>query len=234
MEWVRHKTNLVHLDNRIDVDFAAEFLQHGIATILLRLQSESVQHLLLDLHIRDGFINALAIAGFDQLHKCLGVLLEFGLGDKFTEVNATRQGLQNVDIARRRRSVILLGLSAIGSRRQTDRWQHLLDVALLDRRIEVDIIAVQNLRVLQRLEDRLLESVLEEGIFVRRIIAANPGLQSFLLSEQVVHQTQVAIRDLDSAGYVDGLVERKLCTLDQVEGNRVFEATIGREISIID
>ena len=85
---------------------------------------------------------------------------------------------------------------------------------------------MQDLGVLQRLQNRFLESVQVEGVFVWGLVAANSRLETFLFAEQVVHQAQVTAWDGDPPGGIDGRVKRELDPFDQVEGNGIFKTTI--------
>lgn len=85
---------------------------------------------------------------------------------------------------------------------------------------------MQDPGVLQRLQDRILEHVWEEGVFIWGLVAADSRLETFLFAEQVVHQAQVTAWDGYPAGDIDGLVEGELDPFDQVEGNGIFETTI--------
>jgi len=90
--------------------------------------------------------------------------------------------------------------------------------------IDIDVVGVQYLRVVEGLEDRRLEYVGEEGVLVGRLVAADEGLKALLLTQHPLEQAHVGLANVDAAGHVDGLVERKLHALDQVEGDCVLEA----------
>ena len=81
---------------------------------------------------------------------------------------------------------------------------------------------MENFWVFQRLQDGFFKDLGEEGVLVRSLVSTDSRLQALLLSEHVVHETEVTLRDLYSAGDVDSLVERELDSLDKVEGDRVF------------
>lgn len=85
---------------------------------------------------------------------------------------------------------------------------------------------MQDPGVLQRLQDRVLEYVWVEGVFVWGLVSANSRLETFLFAEQVVHQAQVTAWDGYPAGDIDGLVEGELDPFDQMEGNGIFKTTI--------
>ena len=102
----------------------------------------------------------------------------------------------------------------------------MLDVAVLQLGVDVDIIRVQDLRVVEGLEDGLLEDLWEEGVFVGRLVAANEGLQALLLAEHPVEQAGLGLANVDAAGDVDGPVEGELHALDQMEGDCVLEPTV--------
>jgi hypothetical protein len=99
-----------------------------------------------------------------------------------------------------------------------------LGVVVFKLVVDVDVVGMQDLRVVDGLQDGLLQGVREEGILVGRLVAAHEGLEAFLLADHPVEQAVVAVGDADGAGFVDGGVAGELDALDQVEGNGVFEA----------
>lgn len=58
---------------------------------------------------------------------------------------------------------------------------------------------------MERLEDGLLHGLREEGVLVGGFVAADEGLQLFLLGEIPVEEAEVAIGDLERARCVNGL-----------------------------
>lgn len=62
---------------------------------------------------------------------------------------------------------MFLGLATVfASRVCTDSWKKLFNVELLDLVVDIDIIGVQDLGVIERLQDWFLDSFGEEGVFV--------------------------------------------------------------------
>ena len=64
---------------------------------------------------------------------------------------------------------------------------------------------MQDLGVVERLENGLLDGFGEEWILVGRFVAPYQGLQLLLLGEVPVKEAEVAVRDGDSTRNVDGL-----------------------------
>lgn len=78
--------------------------------------------------------------------------------------------MQTRDIARNSRPVVLLPLTAVLSAgMQTCLGEEALDVEFLDLVIDVDVIWVENLGIVQRLEDGCDKGIGEEGIFLGRL-----------------------------------------------------------------
>lgn len=102
----------------------------------------------------------------------------------------------------------------------------MLDVAVFQLGVDVDIVGVEDLGVVEGLEDGLLEDFGEEGVLVGRLVAADEGLETLLLAQHPVEQAGVGLANVDAAGQVDGLVQRELDALNQVEGDCVLETTV--------
>lgn len=85
---------------------------------------------------------------------------------------------------------------------------------------------MQDVWVVEGLENWLLERVWKVWILVRGLVAADEGLEFFLLAEGPVEEGELAVRDLQCAWVVNGGIERKLDTLNQVECDGVLEATV--------
>jgi hypothetical protein len=219
---------LVHGHHRLGIDLIAVLFQHGVAAVRLRLGLDALEHQLLDGRVRNRPVNALAIARLDELHKPVGFLLELGLGHKLAEMDAPRQRLQHVDIARGRAAVVFLRCAAINAVGRAHGGDDFVNVPVFDGLVFVHVVRPQDGRVLQRLEDWVLQRQREEGVFVGRFVAADARLYPFLLAEEVVHEAEVAAGDGHAAGHVDGFVVRELRALDEVEGDCVFEAAIYR------
>lgn len=92
--------------------------------------------------------------------------------------------------------------------------------------VDVDIVGVEDLGVVEGLEDGLLEDFGEEGVLVGRLVAADEGLKTLLLAQHPVEQAGVGLTNVDAAGQVDGLVQRELDALNQVEGDCVLETAV--------
>lgn len=88
---------------------------------------------------------------------------------------------------------------------------------------------MQDGRISDGLHYRSLKDLWEEWIFVWSIISTDHAVQSFCFGEHVVCQTYMCGEREIVGGYgklfgvVDGSIERKLDTLNQVEGDRIFE-----------
>lgn len=82
----------------------------------------------------------------------------------------------------------------------------MVDVAILDLVVDVDIIGVEDLWVVERWENWLLERIGEVWVFIWRLEASDAGLQTFLFAESPVEQAEVAVGDVQGAGDVDGVV----------------------------
>ena len=76
------------------------------------------------------------------------------------------------------------------------------------------------------MEDGVFEGIREKRVFVRGLVTADSRLETFLLVEQVLQQTELTARDGYAAAGIDGLVEGKLHSFDQMKGNGIFKATI--------
>lgn len=191
-------THLVHGNHSIGIDFLARLGRESrIGAVSLRLQPQSLEDLLLDLGISNGRINPLTVIGLDHLDKLLGLLPKLGLGDELAKVNATREALETIDVASSRRTVVLLGLAAVLATTEagTHGGQHLVDVALLDDLVHIDVVRMQDLGVLEWLQDRLFQHPREERVLIGRLESADARLQAFLLPEEVVHQAELIAGD---------------------------------------
>lgn len=89
--------------------------------------------------------------------------------------------------------------------------------------IHIDIVGVEDLRVVERLQDRGFESVGEEGVFVGGLKSPDQGVEGFTGVEIPVEKTEGAVRDGKRGRDVDGRVEGELDALNQVEGYGVFK-----------
>lgn len=74
------------------------------------------------------------------------------------------------------------------------------------------------------LQNRLLQCLGEEGVFVWRLVATDARVENFSLAEEPVKETEGAVRDFEGARFVDCAVEGELDSFDEVEGYGVFEA----------
>lgn len=61
-------------------------------------------------------------------------------------------------------------------------------VALLDFLVDVDIVLVQDLGIVQRLQDWCLESIYEERVLVGRLKATDQGVELLSLTECPVEE----------------------------------------------
>ena len=195
-------THLVHGHHSINIDLRSVLrLETRIGTIRLRLERQPLQHLQLYLRFGNSLVNALTIIRLDQLNKALGLLLELCLRDKLSEVDSPRQGLQAVHIACGCGSIVLLRLAAIfAPELRAHSGEDILDVALFQGAIDVDVVVMQDLGVLDRGKDGLFQRVREEGVFIGRLVPTNTRLQTFLFAEEVVEETEVGSRDFYPAG----------------------------------
>ena len=82
----------------------------------------------------------------------------------------------------------------------------MIDVAVLQLGVDVDVIRPQYPRVLDGLEDGLLEDGGEERVLVRRLIATDERLEAFLLAEHPVEEAAGAVAYVDAASLVNGPV----------------------------
>jgi len=80
---------------------------------------------------------------------------------ELTEMDPPRNGLQDLDVSRRRTSVV----SIVSDHGLGDGWHDLLDVELLDLIVDVDGVFVEERRVGKRTEDGKREGR-GEGVFV--------------------------------------------------------------------
>lgn len=56
------------------------------------------------------------------------------------------------------------------------------------------------------------------------MVAPNAGLETLLFAKEVVEQAEIAAGDPDATGNVDGSIEGKLDSFDEVEGDGILEA----------
>lgn len=142
--------HLIYGNNGVNINLLASFCREGrISTVGLCLEPKPLKHLLLDIEIRDSLIDARTIPLPDHFDKLRRLLLELRLGHELAKVDATRECLETIDIARSRRAVILLRLSTVlSSEFGTDGRKDLLDITLLDYWVHVHVIIVQDLGVL--------------------------------------------------------------------------------------
>lgn len=82
----------------------------------------------------------------------------------------------------------------------------MVDVAVLDLVVDVDIIGVEDLWVVEWWKNWLLESIGKVWVFIWRLESSDARLQAFLLAESPIEQAQIAVGDLDGARDVDGVV----------------------------
>lgn len=82
-----------------------------------------------------------------------------------------------------------------------------MNVKVLDLVVDVDIVLVQNLGVVERLQDGLLNRQREEGVLVGRLISADKRLKLLLFGEIPVKETEIAVVDVDGARDIDGLAQ---------------------------
>lgn len=62
----------------------------------------------------------------------------------------------------------------------------MVDVAVLDLVVDIDIIGVEDLWVVEWWKNWLLESVREVWVFIWRLESSDAGLQAFLLAESPI------------------------------------------------
>jgi hypothetical protein len=98
---------------------------------------------------------------------------------------------------------------------------------VFDLLVHIDVVGVQDARVVERLQDGGFESTGEEGVFVGGLVSADQGVEGFALVQKPIEETEVAVGDGEGGGDVNGGIERELNTLDQVEGYGVFETAEG-------
>lgn len=195
-------THLVHGNHSINIDLRSVLrLETRIGTIRLRLERQPLQHLQLYFGFGNSLVNALTIIRLDQLNKALGLLLELSLRDKLSKVDSPRQRLQAMHIACRRGSVVLLRFAAIfTSELRAHSGKDILNVALFQDAVDVDVVVMQDLGVLDRGEDGLFQRVGEERVFIGRLVPTNTGLQTFTFAKEVVEKTELGARDFYPAG----------------------------------
>jgi hypothetical protein len=84
---------------------------------------------------------------------------------------------------------------------------------------------------MKRLHYGPLQHLRKEGIFIWGVISADEGMQSLGFGEDIVSkgdvgwQSEIAAWYGQSAGIVNGRIEWKLNTFNQVEGDCIFEPT---------
>lgn len=148
-------------------------------------------------------------------------------------MDAARQGLQAVHVAGSGGAKVLLVLAALfAAIVDTSSGQDVLGVVVFELAVDVDVVGVQDLRVVDGLQNGLLQDVREEGILVGGLVAAHKGLEAFLFTDHPVEQAVFAVGDADGARLVDGGVEGELDALNQVEGDGVLEPADGISASL--
>lgn len=85
---------------------------------------------------------------------------------------------------------------------------------------------MKDLGIIQGLKDWFLNSVREESIFIRSLIATDQRLQAFLLPQHPVEQAQLASWDFDTIGHVNSRIQRKLNTFYEMEYDRILKPSV--------
>lgn len=75
---------------------------------------------------------------------------------------------------------------------------------------------------MERLENWGLDSFRKEWILVWGLEAANEGVKFFTLAQQPIKETQFGIWDVDGTRLIDGTIEGKLHSLNQVKDDRIL------------
>lgn len=101
----------------------------------------------------------------------------------------------------------------------------MINVSVLDAGVDIDVVGVEEIRVFEGRQERLGELVGEEGVFVGCLVAADLGVDAFLLEEHPVEEGAGEGGDVDGAGGIDAGIDGELDALDEVEDDGVFEAT---------
>lgn len=70
-----------------------------------------------------------------------------------------------------------------------------MDVACLDDLVDVNVVGVQDLRVVQGRENGCFQRFWEKGVLVGGLEAADARLQAFLFAEEVVEEADVFVGD---------------------------------------
>lgn len=83
---------------------------------------------------------------------------------------------------------------------------------------------MKDLGIVEWLEYGRLKGIRKEWVFVWRLVAADEGLQAFLLVKCPVKETQFTVWYWKGAWNVDCAVEGKLDALDEMEGDGVFKS----------
>lgn len=99
---------------------------------------------------------------------------------------------------------------------------------------------------MEGLQDRLLDRIREEGVFVGRLESPDERLELLLLSEVPIQEAQLGVGDVKSPRGINGLhqghmsakqiasrprrrtclVESKLDTLNKMEGDGILQTTV--------
>ena len=85
------------------------------------------------------------------------------------------------------------------------------------------MVRMQNLWVVDGLENGFLKDLWKERVFVGRLVAADEGLETLLLTEHPVKQTSVGFANVDATWAIDSLIQGELNALDQVKGDCILE-----------
>lgn len=104
-------------------------------------------------------------------------------------MNSPGESLEAGNVTSGGRPVVLLRLtSVLTAKVGADGGQELFNVELLDLVIDIDVVLVEDLGVVEGPQDGLLDSIREEGVFVRRLKSPNEGLELLLLLEVPVQE----------------------------------------------
>lgn len=143
-------TNLIHRDHSFHIDLSRLVRTTvGVGTVGLRLESQSLQHLLLYFCIRNCLINPFPIIRLDQRNKPVRLLAKLRFRNVLAEVYSSRQGLKALNVACGGRPIVLLRFAPLfSSELGASCRKDVLDVALLQLLVEVYVIRMEGLGII--------------------------------------------------------------------------------------
>lgn len=89
---------------------------------------------------------------------------------------------------------------------------------------------MQDFGIVKRLKNGFFEVIREEGIFVRRLEAANPRIKLLSFPESPVKEAEVAVWDSQSSSLVYCAVEGKLYPLNEMESDCIFQTAANKAL----